>query len=74
MFVSLTIYHKVQGADLGATTYASIKRAYKLHLKTNPSTSIQALYEEEGEQTKAMAPIKQLHDLPSDILGLANFM
>jgi hypothetical protein len=69
----MTIYHRVQGADLGATVYGSIKGAYELLLKIDPLTSIQALYKEEGGLTLATAPTKHLRDLPSDIMGLAKY-
>jgi hypothetical protein len=42
-FASMTIYHKMHGADLGATVYGCIKGTFKLLLKADPSTSIQVL-------------------------------
>ncbi len=62
-FVSMTINHRVQGADPGDIMYSSIKGTYKLILKADPLTSTQALYKKEGGSTLATAPIEHLRNL-----------
>jgi hypothetical protein len=73
-FAFMTIYHKVHGANPGATVYGCIKGTFELLLKADPSTSIQALYKDEGGPMMLTAPIKSLHNLSLDIMGLANYI
>jgi hypothetical protein len=73
-FVSITICHKVHGANPGATVYSSIKWSFELLLKADPSTSIQALYEDKNGPTLLTAPIEAMRDLPLDVMGLFNYV
>jgi hypothetical protein len=73
-FASMTIYHKVHGTNPGATVYGCIKGTFKLLLKADLLTSIQALYKDKGSRTMLTAPIKSLHNLPLDMMGLANYV
>jgi hypothetical protein len=73
-FASMKIYHKVHGANPGATVYGCIKGTFEFLLKADPSTLIQALYKDKGSPTMSMAPIKSLRNLPLDIMGLANYV
>jgi hypothetical protein len=73
-FASMTIYHKVHGADPGATVYGCFKGTFKLLFKVDPSTSIQALYKDKGSLTMLTSLIESLCGLPSDIIGLAAYV
>ena len=71
----MTIYHQEQGADPGAIVYAGIKGTYELLLKADATTSISALYKDDGgQETQPTLTLTSIWDFPPDILGLANYI